>query len=146
MQYMRSRQDVTGLVVNEKVNVRREYLKLARAQCKELITNGKAYETFKSDGEISNKSISVDKLRGILSHIFWVKGHEQSHSRIGYDEKFFPTHYKTYRRFLDYISFGGNINPTIICEGKTDNIYLKCAMKSLAVSFPKLIELARVEN
>ena len=39
---------------------------------------------------------------------------------------------KLYTQFLDYQSFYGINQPRIICEGKTDNIYLRAAMKRLA--------------
>lgn len=34
--------------------------------------------------------------------------------------------------------FYGNAKPTILCEGKTDNVYLKSAISVLVASYPKL--------
>lgn len=45
MQYRQSRQDVTGLVVNKKVNVREEYAKLARSMAHNLFSTGQFYRT-----------------------------------------------------------------------------------------------------
>jgi len=46
----------------------------------------------------------------------------------------------TFSRFLYYKLFYGNAKPTIICEGKTDNIYLKSAISRLAGGYPKLVK------
>ncbi|MCX0450352.1 hypothetical protein, partial [Aeromonas veronii] len=42
-QYHTSRQDVTGLIVNKKVNVRKEYWKDVRAKCESLFRTGTYY-------------------------------------------------------------------------------------------------------
>jgi hypothetical protein len=56
MQYHDSRQEVTGLVVNRKINVRREYRHVVRAMVHRLFTKG----TF----EFENKTVDN---RGILT-------------------------------------------------------------------------------
>jgi hypothetical protein len=43
--------------------------------------------------------------------------------------------------FLFYKNFYASPAPTIICEGKTDNIYLTCAIKSLHKEFPRLAKI-----
>jgi RNA-directed DNA polymerase len=45
-----------------------------------------------------------------------------------------------YRKFLDYRAFYGLRRPRIICEGKTDNIYLRSAINALRTKFPELID------
>jgi hypothetical protein len=45
---------------------------------------------------------------------------------------------KVHANFVFYKHFYGNQKITILCEGKTDNIYLQCAIKGLAKSFPLL--------
>lgn len=45
---------------------------------------------------------------------------------------------KLYRRFLMFKDFYSAPAPVVVCEGKTDNIYLLHAIRSLAVSYPKL--------
>jgi hypothetical protein len=43
-----------------------------------------------------------------------------------------------YRRFLLFKEFYAATRPVIVCEGKTDNIYLRYALKALAAKYPKL--------
>lgn len=38
-----------------------------------------------------------------------------------------------------------NPNPLVICEGKTDSLYIKCAMKSLIAKFPGFVDTSRQE-
>lgn len=47
---------------------------------------------------------------------------------------------KTYRDFIFFKHFYFNDFPIIICEGKTDNVYLKFAIKALASEFTNLGE------
>lgn len=44
-----------------------------------------------------------------------------------------------YSRFLHYKWFYGNKHPTILTEGKTDNVYLKSALSSLQKNYPDLV-------
>ena len=46
----------------------------------------------------------------------------------------------TYRRFLIYRDFYTAKTPVVLCEGKTDTVYLKQAIRSLADDFPELAE------
>ena len=77
MQFRDSRQMVTGLVVNEKVNIRSDYYRRARAMCDSLFQTGKYYKSVISSDEdgvepspdwISN----LNPLHGILGHIYSV--------------------------------------------------------------------------
>jgi len=45
---------------------------------------------------------------------------------------------KDYHDFLYYKDFYANNEPVLICEGKTDNIYLRAAIEHHADKFPKL--------
>ena len=47
---------------------------------------------------------------------------------------------KPYRQFLFYSTFYAAPAPVVICEGKTDNVYLTHAIRSLAAEFPDLAE------
>jgi hypothetical protein len=47
-----------------------------------------------------------------------------------------------YRRFLLFKEFYMAASPTLICEGKTDNVYLKCAIRRLATRYPALASVA----
>jgi RNA-directed DNA polymerase len=45
-----------------------------------------------------------------------------------------------YQKFLFFKFFYYHKTPLIVCEGKTDNVYLKCAIEGLANHFPELID------
>ncbi len=139
MQLRQSRQDVTGLVVNEKVNLRSEYYRDARAKCDRLFKTGR-FQTKqlvrKDDGTHAVEEVdgTPDQLEGTLSFIDSVKRHKQTvgrdHKRSGAEQ--------LYRNFLFYRHFYAPQMPVILCEGKTDNIYLRCAIQALFDDYPKL--------
>ena len=131
MQERDSRQDATGLIVNKKVNVRNEYYKFARAKCDHLFQNGFCYASHGGKDE----AISDDTLEGEMSFICHIRGLKT----VDWwkEQKSFA---ELYRKFLDYRAFYGIRRPRIICEGKTDNIYLRSAMSSLRAKFPELID------
>ena len=133
MQYKESRQSVTGLTVNRGVNVRSEYYRYARSMCHSLFTKGEFFlpET-KENG-------SINQLEGILSHIHDIK--DFSDLREGKEKRISPKSSTTlYEDFLRYKSFFAHQLPLIICEGKTDSIYLKCAIERLSANNNNLIE------
>ncbi|ANN61413.1 hypothetical protein A9174_12720 [Mesorhizobium loti NZP2037] len=138
MQYCDSRQEVTGLVTNEKVNVKQQYYKQARAMTRELVTGKKPFVT------VAGKKVEVarDHLRGMLNFIYFIKSKENKRIGFTFDKENdkLPTFHAIYKQFLDYIWFYGIDEPTIICEGKTDNIYLKAAIKARAAHFPELVK------
>jgi retron-type reverse transcriptase len=143
MQYRDSRQDVTGLIVNSKVNVRCEYERAARAMVHHVLTTGTFY-TIKYEpdlfGQMEPKQEpgSLNRLQGILSFIDQIKKSNWNESkprpdkRVGYE--------CTYRDFLFHKEFYASDVPVILCEGKTDNIYLKCAIRNLVAKVPKLAQ------
>lgn len=130
MQYCNSRQDATGLVVNKKINVRHEYYKQVRAMCHQLFVNGFCYS------KVESRYIAVPdtKLEGMMNFIYQIrriKTADFTKEQRGFSN--------LYKQFLDYKSFYGIVAPRIICEGKTDSIYLRSAIKSLRSKFPTLI-------
>jgi RNA-directed DNA polymerase len=132
MQYRESRQSVTGLIVNRHVNIRKEYYRNARAMCNALLRTG----TFILPK--TTEKGSFKQLEGILSHIHYVK--HLSDYRSDEEKKKKPSGInKLYAQFLRYKCFYALEKPLIICEGKTDNIYLKCALKKLQAANPELI-------
>ncbi|EPX81460.1 retron Ec67 family RNA-directed DNA polymerase/endonuclease [Litoreibacter arenae] len=139
MLFRRSRQDVTGLVVNTKVNVKRELYKQVRAQVHSFIKDDVCFKKVKIGGVKREVKVSEAALEGMLSHIFWVKGAEFNYKRLnrptGPNE---PGFYREYRRFLDYKTFVASPQPVVICEGITDSIYIKCAIKRSKAARPKL--------
>jgi retron-type reverse transcriptase len=139
MLFRRSRQDVTGLVVNKKVNVKRELYRQVRAQLHSFIKDDVCSKKVKIGGVESEVVVPEAALQGMLSHIFWVKGAEFNYRRLnkptGPQE---PGFYREYRRFLDYKTFVASPQPVVLCEGITDNRYIQCAIKRSKVARPKL--------
>ena len=128
-----SRQSVTGLIVNKKVNVDRRYYKNVRAMAYSLYTTGKFY----IDGEEG----SITQLEGKFSFINEI---ERYNNRIDglTQKKFFKlsAKEKELQKFLFYKYFYANEKPIIVTEGKTDILYIKSALKSLYKDYPNLIE------
>ncbi|PMV27283.1 MULTISPECIES: retron Ec67 family RNA-directed DNA polymerase/endonuclease [unclassified Pseudomonas] len=146
IQFQDSRQDVTGLVVNKKPNVKSEYWRTVKSQCHSLFRTGSFKK--KVDGTFADGNIY--ELEGQLNFIDQVDysnrlrqkppldtEYEQRKSNIKTRE-LLSGRETTFSRFLYYKFFYANEKPTIICEGKTDNIYLKSAISSLAANYPKL--------
>jgi len=135
MQYRGSRQMATGLTVNDKVNIRAEYYRFARAMCQHLFTDG-SYRRIEDDTAISN----LPPLDGILQHIYRVKNH--SDRREADEKKKKPiAARKLYRKFLFYKNFVRPRRPLIVTEGKTDVVYLKYAIRYLTGFHPRLGEM-----
>jgi len=148
MQYRTSRQMTTGLIVNEKINIRKEYYKKARSMCHELFKSDEFYIDNKANSsnltqersDADNKvKGTLNQLEGILSFIYQVKlPHyicDEKGNRVN------PTAITDlYRKFLFYKHFFLIKKPLIICEGKTDVVYLKCALKQLENEYGGLIQ------
>jgi retron-type reverse transcriptase len=142
MQYRNSRQEVTGLIVNRRINTRPEYRRLTRAMTHQLVTKGKFQITkTKADalGTLVPTKIdgSINHLQGMFGFIDWIdlcyrKNKEvlsEQQSSIG----------KVYKRFLMHRDFWANSLPIILCEGKTDSVYLRGAIRRLATAHPNLV-------
>lgn len=137
-----SRQMVTGLVVNQKVNVASEYYRRARAMCDMLFQTGQYYK----DRPLNEKGDSVEKpifttnlssLEGILSFVYSITETEEKRTVQIQREK--PRAIRAlYRRFLFYKYCVALTAPLIITEGKTDRIYLREAIKRRADFQPRL--------
>lgn len=137
MQCAISRQLVTGLTVNKKVNIRADYYRSARAMCNSLFTTGTYIwaHDFAAAVPISN----MQRLEGVLNHIHYVK--DASDQRETKEKRERPSvAAKLYEELLFYKNFVNLSRPLILCEGVTDNIYLKTALRKLPAFEPKLIE------
>jgi retron-type reverse transcriptase len=135
MHFRGSRQTVTGLVVNEKVQVPSDYHRRARAMCHALFETGKYYrsevesEDEDKEGELEPDLIdNLNPLEGILSFIYSVAKHGD-HRPIEEQRKHPTAIARLYRRFLFYKYFVTPKNPLILTEGKTDPVYLREAVK-----------------
>lgn len=154
MQFSGFRQDVTGIIVNRTLNVRREYIKNARAMVDSYVKKGdfhieKKYRDAGGTWIEENVKGTVEQLRGILSHIDSVKLFEQQKhasskkTKRDYrvpriDIKDMDSCSRTFRRFLLYTQFFNPTKPLIVCEGKTDKIYIQCALRQLVDVYPQL--------
>ncbi|MEP1143759.1 MAG: retron Ec67 family RNA-directed DNA polymerase/endonuclease [Henriciella sp.] len=147
MDLSRSRQTVTGLVVNSKPNINSDFYRVARAMCNELFQRGYYYRATKKEELMTN----LRPLEGLLSHIYFVK-HRRDRSfeqnKMAKESGGFvpPKAIKElYRKFLVYKHFVGNSFPTIVPEGKTDTIYMRAAIKQLASDHPSLASIEEGE-
>lgn len=146
-----SRQEVTGLTVNKKINVNKDYIKKTRAM---------AHALYK-EGDFTLLDISGKPRKGTLNELegrFVYIDMLDKYNNINAKKHTLPEKYvlkKTginftlklnsietaFSNFLHYKYFYGNIKPTVLTEGKTDPIYLKCAIDSLYLSYPALVRV-----
>ncbi len=127
MQRDYQRQATTGLTVNEKVNIGNYYYKGVRYCSHSMMTTGKAVAT----GTLSTntpKEITNNQIWGMLCHVNDIKGRELPHKAIR-ALKPAPGFLKLMRDFYHYRRVHLTEKPLIICEGKTDYIYLKEAIR-----------------
>lgn len=142
MHYRGSRQMVTGLIVNEKVNIRSEYYRNARSMCDALFQTGLYYCSYLPPVEPDEeaKPDLTDDLRpleGILSHIYAITQTEER--RTVQDQRKEPRAIRTlYRRFLFYKCCIALKAPLLVTEGKTDPVYLREAIKRRTQFHPRL--------
>lgn len=143
------RQDVTGLIVNRKLNTRPEYWRETRAQVHSLITT----DTFRifDISESKYRPGRIAELQGRLSHIFFVDSYNRDldhklarrknqkpkgeHAQIGH----LSSREQTYKEFLHYTTLNRPEHPLIICEGVTDAIYIRSALKRYKDQYPDMI-------
>ena len=154
MQCRPSQQIVTGLTVNEKVNVRATYYRAARAMCHSMFQTGAYHRGATSSrtlpsGKLPKPEDELSYLEGVLAHVYHVK--RTSDLRSGrLDPKRepeelkkakYPAYRGLYKDLLYYKHFVVLDKPLIVCEGKSDNIYLRSALKALDPKFPALAKL-----
>lgn len=146
IQYKDSRQDVTGLVVNKKPSVKKEYWRTAKSQCHNLFRTGSFTK------KVSGLDVkgNINELEGQLNFIDQVDSYNRLRQKPPLNHAYqlakhghnttplLSNRERTFSRFLYYRLFYGNTKPTILCEGKTDNVYLKAAINKLVGSYPKL--------
>lgn len=140
MQYSDSRQEVTGLIVNDLVNTRFEYRRLARAMVHSLVTRGNFYlpkraASLLAPEEIDVRQGSILELQGMLEFISYIDA-KRHNDKIPDGKRT-----ETLKKFLFYKDFYAAGRPTIICEGETDNIYLTHAIRGNAEKYPNLASI-----
>ena len=134
IQYRDSRQEVTGVVVNKKLHVSRDYYKRTRAMAYQLYKSG---EYFIED-EIKG---TINQLEGRFSFINQL---EWYNNKLNLEGKKLTYEYlngreRAYSQFIFYKYFFANPKPLIVTEGKTDVAYLKAALKNLWKEYPNLV-------
>lgn len=151
MQFQSSRQVATGLVVNNKVNVRKEYYKKARSMCHTLFKDDTFYiDVIDPTTGASRREVGrLRQLDGHLSFVYQVRLYneirkDEQQKKKNYVKNFNEFNHtsaiaRLYKDFLYYKLFFALALPLIVCEGKTDNVYLRCALKSLSSAYPSLI-------
>lgn len=143
LMYRTSRQRVTGLVVNRKINIRWEYRHNVRAMVNKLINTG----GFELNGVVhTDGNIFIAKRDGGLNELHGMLGFVNDidiYNRRQTNDK--PTDLssteRVYRDFLIYSIFYAAQMPVILCEGDTDNVYITHAIRSLVSEFPDLAEV-----
>ena len=138
LEYHSSKQEVTGLTVNDKVNASRNFINKTRAMANQL------YKT--NSFQINGEDGTVNQLEGRLS---FVNQLDFSNNKLEYritkkkaTKKFFSglnAREKQYQYFLFYKYFFRPLKPTIVTEGKTDILHIKAALMKHSDKYPKLI-------
>lgn len=148
--YSTSRQEVTGLTVNKKVNVDNKYYKKVRAMAHTLYKD----QSFAIINENTKpQKGTLNQLEGMMSFIDSIDKHNNKLNLVNKQpQKYQSFNYglnyegklnrreKTLSKFLYYKNFHGLHSPTILVEGKTDRVYLKCALRSLYLNYSTLVE------
>jgi RNA-directed DNA polymerase len=147
MQYNDSRQTVTGLVVNKRVNTKFEYRHTVRAMVHRYINTGE-FDVIRSVQSTDKTKLQIDKgtprqLHGMLGFIDYINQKQQEESgserpQSGSEPRRKSFWKDSYRNFLLYSSFYAAETPVVLCEGETDTVYLVHAIRSLASEFPLL--------
>lgn len=140
--FSNSRQEVTGLTVNKKVNVTRKFSEDTRAMLDSLFKRG-FYYIDNTDNIVSN----IDQLEGRLSFINQIDWYnnklDKKYKNINIDNKFnknsFNKRERQMRYFLFYKYFYAPNKLTIVTEGKTDVMHIKAALMHYYKDYPNLI-------
>lgn len=129
-----NRQEVTGLIVNKKINVKREYYKKVRAIADTLYRGEEII--------IDNKPGNINQLEGMFSFINQVEKFNNRKSIEKTNKAVYRLNgkEKEYQKFLFYKYCINNDKPLIFTEGKTDPRYLKGALYKHFKDYPELIE------
>ncbi|MCU8085437.1 retron Ec67 family RNA-directed DNA polymerase/endonuclease [Shewanella sp. SM23] len=150
IQFKDSRQDVTGLIVNNKIGIKREYRQLTKSMCNSLFQTGK-YTKIVNGEHVEG---SINELEGRLNFIDSVDFYNRinhpevlsilyAHRNHGYKTRaLLSSREKLLSKFLFYKNFYNADKPTILCEGKTDNIYLLSALNILSPDYKLLASAA----
>lgn len=131
MQYMDSRQEVTGLTVNRKINSRKEYRNNVRALVHTLVNKGAFEYVYRTNDASGAETVikipgSRNELRGMLAFIDQVDQYNAEMYRTEHAAPHATSKSRTdlYKTFILFDRFYATNLPVILCEGGTDNVYL----------------------
>lgn len=126
-----SKQTVTGLTVNKKINADRSFYKSTRAMLDSLYKN-RAFS-------IDDQPGTLCRLEGRFSFIDDITHYNNKNDGNKHDIYRLSGREKDYQKFLFYKYFIANEKPVIATEGKTDVLYIKSALKNMHERYPSLI-------
>ena len=144
-----SRQMVTGLIVNQRPNVTREYYLRTRSMCDHLFKTGVIHVPdittsygincpVHADDEPRADIDPISVLEGRLSHIHYIR--ERSDLRTIQDKQDNPTQFWCMLQdFFLFKYFVANKKPVVLTEGPSDIFYIKASISSNSgLSLPNL--------
>ncbi len=156
------RQTVTGLTVNKKLNVKNDYYKKTRSMAYSLYKTGR-YENNGKEGTLNQLEGRFSFINDLVKYNNRLEEHnslrrnsiEHQKNLLNREEGDFikssnsnswkenlsklSIREKDYQKFLFYKYFIANSNVTFITEGKTDEKYIKAALKRYYKDYPNLI-------
>lgn len=128
LQQNHTRQVVTGLCVNKKVNIFQSFYKQTRAMANSYYKNN----TF----NINNQPGTINQLLGRLTFI----SHIDKKNNPIIKDNYYNKYQLELKKFL-FVSLFLQNEPLIITEGITDIIHIKTALKKFYKTYPDLIDL-----
>lgn len=137
MQYKTSRQEVTGLIVNKKVNVKREYIRYTRTAIYNFLKNDNLHSFILDDKNKEKERIEFKK-----QEIKYIKGRtgfiHQVRKKLPNYNKTNDLSIKLYKDFFYINNCIHNERITILTEGKTDKIYINTAFSYFRKEYSNL--------
>lgn len=134
VQYRDSRQEVTGIIVNKKLHVNRDYYKKTRAMAYQLYKTGE----FFIDQEVQGTINQLEGRFSFINQLEWYNNKLDSNiKKLKFEN--LNAREKEYSKFIFYKYFFANPKPLIVTEGKTDITYIKAALKNLWREYPELV-------
>lgn len=142
LQYRDSRQTVTGLIVNKKLNIDHRYYKETRAMAHSVYKTGE----FQIHGEtgtlaqLEGRFAFINQLDKYNNKCCLLKNQTKKLTKKQFSRNLNGRE-RQYQQFLFYKYFYANTKPLIVTEGKTDILYVKAALMNMHNKYPNLIEL-----
>lgn len=138
LEFFSSRQEVTGITVNQKLNVCKKFIKDTRAMADKL------YKT--DEFQINGTNGTLNQLEGrfsFINQLDWFNNKcEYKINKKSSEKKYLRglnAREKQFQIFLFYKYFYNPDKVTLVTEGKTDIIHIKAALKKYYNKYPELI-------